>query len=81
MKATCSHKKQCFDVSEIIFKLKKGDFFWRGGGGLFNLENDLSDKNIIFMAFKIITIIILNVLRRICFILGKYKCSCNEELN
>ena len=54
-------KKQCFDVSEIIFKLKKSDFFWRGGGGgLFNLENDLSDKNIIFMAFKIMTIIILN---------------------
>ena len=59
--ATCSHKKQCFDVSEIIFRLKKKIFVWRGrGGGLFNLENDLSDKNIIFMAFKIITIIILN---------------------
>ena len=35
-------------------------FFGGGGGGLFNLENDLSDKNIIFMAFKIMTIIILN---------------------
>ena len=57
MKATCSHKKHCFDVSEIIFKLKKVIFFGGGGGGLFNLENDLSDKNIILMAFKIITII------------------------
>ena len=37
-------------------------FFWRGGGGggLFYLENDLSDKDIISMAFKIITVIILN---------------------
>ena len=60
MKATCSHKKkQCFDVSEIIFKLKKVIFFV-GGRGLFNLENDLSDKNIISMAIKKITIIILN---------------------
>ena len=66
-------------MSEIIFKLKKGDFIFFGGGGLFNLEDDLSDKNIIFMAFKIITIIILNVLRRICLILGKYKCSCNKN--
>ena len=31
-----------------------------GGGGLINPENDLSDKNIIFMAFKIITVITLN---------------------
>ena len=54
-------------------------FLGGGGGGLFNLEDDLSDKNIIFMAFKIITIIILNVLRRICLILGKYKCSCNKN--
>ena len=45
----------------MICKIKKVIFFWRGGGGwLFNLENDLSDKNIIFMAFKIIIIIILN---------------------
>ena len=61
MKATCSYKKkQCFDISEMICKIKKVIFFGGGGGWLFNLENDLSDKNIIFMAFKIIIIIILN---------------------
>ena len=41
MKATCSHKKnkkQCFDVSEIIFKLKKSDFFLEGGGGFLILK-------------------------------------------
>ena len=52
MKATCSHKKQYFDVSEIIFKIKiKVMFLGGGGGGLFILENDLSDKKNHFYGF------------------------------
>ena len=54
-------KKQCFDVSEIIFKLKKVIFFGGGGGGgLLILKMISVIKNIIFMAFKIITVITLN---------------------